>query len=150
MAIFICLKIHQNNKKINPMKTDSTNSFKSLSALTLIVLIILFSGIFRVHAQEKVTNAEKLGFPKGKKIILLHSDDAGMCEEANIAVWSYSLKNHVQSAAVMMPCPNAEEMVEWAKKHPECRCWCSSYINERMEKLPLGNTHRTCQSTRID
>ncbi|TDN97658.1 polysaccharide deacetylase family protein [Sunxiuqinia elliptica] len=65
------------------------------------------------------TNAEKLGFPKGKKILLLHSDDAGMCEEANLAVMAYSLKNHVQSAAVMMPCPNAEEMVAWAKKHPQ-------------------------------
>ncbi|WP_430972136.1 polysaccharide deacetylase family protein [Sunxiuqinia rutila] len=65
------------------------------------------------------TNAEKLGFPKGKKILLLHSDDAGMCEEANLSVMAYSLKNHVQSAAVMMPCPNAEEMVAWAKKHPQ-------------------------------
>ncbi len=68
---------------------------------------------------EKMTNAEKLGFPKGKIILLLHSDDAGMCEEANLAVQAYSLKNHVQSAAVMMPCPFAEEMVEWAKKHPK-------------------------------
>ena len=25
-----------------------------------------------LNAQEKLTNAEKLGFPKGKKIILLH------------------------------------------------------------------------------
>lgn len=65
------------------------------------------------------TNAEKLGFPKGQKILLLHSDDAGMCEEANLSVMAYSLKNHVQSAAVMMPCPNAEEMVAWAKKHPQ-------------------------------
>ena len=43
-------------------------------------------------AQEKGTNAEKLGFQKGKKILLLHCDDAGMCEEANIAVQSYVLK----------------------------------------------------------
>lgn len=66
----------------------------------------------------KLTNAEKLGFPKGKTILLLHSDDAGMCEEANLAVQAYSLKNHIQSAAVMMPCPYAEEIVEWAKSHP--------------------------------
>jgi len=71
-----------------------------------------------VAAQGKITNAEKLGFQKGKKILLLHCDDAGMCEEANIAVQSYVLKGDVLSAAVMMPCPNAEEMVEWAKKHP--------------------------------
>jgi hypothetical protein len=81
------------------------------------LLLAVFSLNFAV-AQEKLTNAEKLGFPKGKKILLLHCDDAGMCEEANIAVQSYILKGDVLSAAVMMPCPNAEEMVEWAKKHP--------------------------------
>jgi predicted glycoside hydrolase/deacetylase ChbG (UPF0249 family) len=41
-----------------------------------------------------------------------------MCEEANIAVQSYVLKGDMLSAAVMMPCPNAEEMVEWAQNHP--------------------------------
>ncbi len=74
---------------------------------------------FAQTSSEKTTNAEKLGFPKGKTILLLHCDDAGMCEEANIAVQAYSLKDHIQSASVMMPCPNAGEMVEWAKKHPK-------------------------------
>jgi predicted glycoside hydrolase/deacetylase ChbG (UPF0249 family) len=66
---------------------------------------------------QNITNAEKLGFPKGKKVLLLHCDDAGMCAEANIAVQSYIDKGVVRSAAVMMPCPYAEEMVNWAKKH---------------------------------
>lgn len=96
----------------------STNSHSKTILQAFFILFITTIAINTVIAQEKITNAEKLGFPKGKKVILLHSDDAGMCEEANIAVWNYSLKNHVQSAAVMMPCPNAEEMVEWAKKHP--------------------------------
>ena len=82
-------------------------------ALSLLLTLPKFNS-----AQEKITNAEKLGFSKGKKILLLHCDDAGMCEEANIAVQSYVLKGDVLSAAVMMPCPNAEDMVEWAKKHP--------------------------------
>ena len=70
------------------MKTNSFNSFRKLVLLSFSVLVISVAGIFDALAQEKLTNAEKLGFPKGKKIILLHSDDAGMCEEANIAVWS--------------------------------------------------------------
>lgn len=86
------------------------------------ILIAFFFSVFLIPkintAQERITNAEKLGFPKGKKILLLHCDDAGMCEEANIAVQSYALKGDVLSSAVMMPCPNANEMVEWAKKHP--------------------------------
>jgi len=99
------------------------NIFYTQFRLTVTAFITLFFFSLLLFpkmnsAQEKVTNAEKLGFPKGKKILLLHCDDAGMCEEANIAVQSYVLKGDVLSAAVMMPCPNAEEMVEWAKKHP--------------------------------
>jgi len=99
------------------MKNIWMNKKSSVLILALgFLMITLFS--FELKAQEKMTNAEKLGFPIGKKILLLHCDDAGMCEEANIAVQSYILKGDVLSAAVMMPCPNAEEMVEWAKKHP--------------------------------
>ena len=93
----------------------------TVSQKTLFRIAMLLLAVFSLNyaqAQEKMTNAEKLGYPKGKKILLLHCDDAGMCEEANIAVQSYVLKGDVLSAAVMMPCPYAEEMVEWAKKHP--------------------------------
>ena len=90
---------------------------KTKTILSILTLVLgLTTGT--LSAQEKMTNAEKLGFPKGKKIILLHCDDAGMCEEANIAVQSYILKGDVLSAAVMMPCPYAADMVEWTKKHP--------------------------------
>lgn len=96
------------------MKTKFSQ--KTLFRITMLLLSVF--SLNYAQAQEKMTNAEKLGYPKGKKILLLHCDDAGMCEEANIAVQSYVLKGDVLSAAVMMPCPYAADMVEWAKKHP--------------------------------
>ncbi len=69
--------------------------------------------------KEKTTWAEKLGYPAGKKVIMLHADDAGMCEEANIAVKQLLLDGNIQSAAAMPPCPWFEDMIEWAKAHPE-------------------------------
>lgn len=96
------------------MNTKNTQTIFALGFL----LISLFCAT-TTSAQEKITNSEKLGFPKGKKVLLLHCDDAGMCEEANIAVQAYVLKGDITSAAVMMPCPDAEEMVEWAKTHPQ-------------------------------
>ena len=68
-------------------------------------------------SQENKTSAVKLGFPKGKVVLLLHIDDAGMCPEANTATQNYLGKGYLHSAAVMMPCPNAVEMIEWAKSH---------------------------------
>lgn len=95
--------------------------FKRVKTITILMGGFLLTILTRGESpgQQKITNAEKLGFPKGKKVLLLHCDDAGMCEEANIAVQSYVLKGDINSAAVMMPCPNAEEMVKWAVKHPQ-------------------------------
>jgi predicted glycoside hydrolase/deacetylase ChbG (UPF0249 family) len=81
----------------------------------LIAALLIAALMVSCTSDKKVTNAEKLGFPKGKKVILFHCDDAGMCEEANIAVQHYFETGDVQSTAVMVPCPYAEQMIEWAK-----------------------------------
>lgn len=65
------------------------------------------------------TWAEKLGWPAGKKVIILHADDIGMCPEANTAAEKQLAKGDIQSAAVMVPCPNAEEFIAWAKENPK-------------------------------
>jgi len=69
--------------------------------------------------KEPATWAERLGYPAGKKVIMLHSDDAGMCEEANIATISLLENGFIQSAAAMPPCPNFEDLIEWAKENPQ-------------------------------
>ncbi|MFT7033325.1 MAG: putative glycoside hydrolase/deacetylase ChbG (UPF0249 family) [Cyclobacteriaceae bacterium] len=63
--------------------------------------------------------AERLGYPKGKKVIMLHADDIGMCEEANISTKRYLLNGNIQSAAAMPPCPYFEEIIKWTIAHPE-------------------------------
>src|SRR4030042_6397335 len=94
------------------------------AAIIIAVFLILLpacrrSGVSQIKKAEKseikITNAEKLGFPEGKKVILLHCDDAGMCDEANIAVRHYFETGDLRSAAVMVPCPYAMDLVEWAK-----------------------------------
>ena len=72
--------------------------------------------------EEKNTEetwAEKLGYPSGKKVIILHADDAGMCNEANIATMHLLENNYIQSAAVMAPCPNADDFIQWAIDNPK-------------------------------
>jgi len=100
-------------------------SFTRLVALIIAVFLILLpacrrSGVNKSTkadvSEKKITNAEKLGFPAGSKVILLHCDDAGMCDEANIAIRHYFETGDLQSTAVMVPCPYAMELVEWAKK----------------------------------
>ncbi len=101
-------------------------SIKSLGInIAIILLLIINSSYLNIHSDryedndQRMTWAEKLGFPKGKKVIILHADDIGMCEEANIAAINYLKNDNIQSAAVMMPCLYADEMIEWAKKNPK-------------------------------
>ena len=69
--------------------------------------------------KEPANWAERLGYPVGKKVVMLHADDAGMCEEANIATKKMLLNGDIQSAAAMPPCEYFEDFIEWAKAHPD-------------------------------
>src|SRR4051794_3841098 len=94
-----------------------------LTIFTSMFLLVLFSAFAFMHPKlsagdAKKTWAEKLGFPKGKTVLLLHMDDIGMCPEANTAAENYINNKQIMSAAVMMPCPNATAFIEWAKQHP--------------------------------
>jgi predicted glycoside hydrolase/deacetylase ChbG (UPF0249 family) len=98
----------------------------SKASVFLVAVLLIFlpacnrsknrSQIKTVLTQKKITNAEKLGFPEGKKVILLHCDDAGMCDEANTAIKHYFETGDLRSTAVMVPCPFSMDLVEWAKK----------------------------------
>lgn len=73
------------------------------------------------HAWEKPrqTWAAKLGWPADKRVLILHADDIGMCYEANAAAKSYLTGGHIQSAALMVPCPWYNEMAHWYREHPQ-------------------------------
>ena len=94
------------------------NKLKSMLKLSIPTLLMGILFINSINAQKK-TQAELLGFDKGKKILILHADDAGMSPEANEATEFYLENGLIQSAAVMMPCPSAEAFLEWTKTHPK-------------------------------
>jgi predicted glycoside hydrolase/deacetylase ChbG (UPF0249 family) len=97
------------------MKNQSHQK-RSIVIAAMVTTVLVASFILAGCSSDKsITNAEKLGYPARSKVILLHCDDAGMCEEANIAVQHYFETGDIQSAAVMVPCPYADELVEWAK-----------------------------------
>jgi len=101
-------------EKISDLLYFRTKFYQYLILPAILVVLLSIPNILK--AQK--TWADKLGFPQGKKVLLLHMDDAGMCPEANAAVESYIENGYLLSAAVMMPCVNATSMIEWANLHP--------------------------------
>ena len=71
-----------------------------------------------VHAQADSTYAEKLGFPRGARVIILHVDDAGMSFDSNKGVEEAMEKGIASSTSVMMPCPWVPGFVHYLKTHP--------------------------------
>ncbi len=78
--------------------------------------VLSFASALSARAE---TWAEKLGYPSGKIVLILHADDIGMCYEANEAAKTYLTEGQIQSAAMMVPCPWFNEIAAWYKDHPE-------------------------------
>ncbi len=86
-------------------------------ALTIGLLFFFCAALSSTARGE--TWGEKLGYPAGKRVLILHADDIGMCYEANLAAKAYLTDEHIQSAALMVPCPWYNEMADWYKQHPD-------------------------------
>jgi predicted glycoside hydrolase/deacetylase ChbG (UPF0249 family) len=70
-------------------------------------------------ADSAKTWGERLGWPAGKRVVIFHADDIGMCYEANLAAQRALSKGVYRSAACMVPCPWFNEMAAWCVAHPE-------------------------------
>ena len=73
---------------------------------------------FIALSQSETTYAERLGFPVGARVIILHVDDAGMSFDSDKGVVEAMEKGIASSTSVMMPCPWVPEFVHYLRQHP--------------------------------
>ncbi len=66
-----------------------------------------------------VRSSVKLGWPADAKLLIIHADDAGMCQAANKAIQQAFADGTINSCSIMMPCPWAYDFCMWAKAHSE-------------------------------
>jgi len=93
-------------------------SFLNVAMKKLFIIFVSVCITLASYAQQTKTFAERLGFPKGAKVLILHVDDAGMSHESDMGVEMAIGEGVSTSTSVMMPCPWVPEIIKYIKEHP--------------------------------
>lgn len=84
---------------------------------TLAISLLLCVSVFNSFAQE--TYADKLGYPKNAKVLILHVDDVGMSYDSNHGAITAITDGVATSLSMMMPCPWIPGFFKYLQTHPE-------------------------------
>jgi hypothetical protein len=83
------------------------------------IFVLFFTILSNFVLAQNETYAEKLGFPKGAKVIIMHVDDVGMSYDSNIGAIKAVEEGVATSMSVMMPCAWVPGFVHYLKNHPQ-------------------------------
>ena len=80
---------------------------------------LLISLIFSLNGSSQIDNiAEKLGYNRDAKLLIIHGDDIGVSHSVNIASFDGYKNNAINSGSAMIPSPWIKEVAAFHKKNP--------------------------------
>jgi len=83
----------------------------------LVLTFLLVNHIVNAQKTDS-TYAERLGFPRGSRVVIVHVDDVGMSFDSNQGAIMAMTKGIATSCSVMMPCPWVPAYIHYLKEHP--------------------------------
>ena len=82
------------------------------------------------------TVAEKLGYPKDARLLIIHAQDMGLAHSVDKATFEALEKGWVTSGSILVPCPWFPEVAAWARNHP------NADLGIRIEMNSVGPAYR--------
>jgi len=83
------------------------------------ILSSIFLLIVVCAAAQDTTYAERLGYPRGARVLVLHIDDVGMSYDQNAGTIDVLEKGAAKSCSVMMTCPWVPGFFHYLREHPD-------------------------------
>jgi len=95
------------------------NRLEERDTFTYVLLLLGYCLFLSPVTASAQTLADRLGYPSGTKLIIVHADDLGETHAVNAAAIKTLEGGSINSASLMVPCPWFPEIADYAKSHPE-------------------------------
>ena len=112
---------------------------------SLLAFLVVVSPL---SAQTK-TIAERLGYPAGTKLLILHADDLGVAHSVDSASLAALSSGAISSASIMMPTPWVTEVAAYARAHPDADLGLHLTLTAEWETYRWGSVESRNQVTSL-
>lgn len=93
--------------------------------------------------------AQFLGHSSTAKLLIIHTDDLGMCHSVNAATFAAFEAGAVSSASVMVPCAWFAEAAQWVVQHPQYDIGIHSTLISEWKVFKWGPISKKAHTTNL-